>query len=65
MPSVNRTIGLRADRRIRINTCEGRVTIVDELMNKGKWRPYAAIHISREDAERLIAEMADQMSKNF
>lgn len=66
MPSVNRYVPIHEGRRLRVNTCEGSVGIVNEQRDgHGKWKTDAMINLSREDAERLIAQITDQMAKNF
>jgi len=66
MPSINRYIRIHGERRLRINTCEGHVGIADEQHSgDGKWRTVTVINLSRENAEQLIAQLSDQMAKNF
>lgn len=66
MPSINRTIAIHADRRIRINTCEGSVGITDEERTSGnRWHPMASINMTREQAKSLVDTLADQMAKHF
>lgn len=66
MPSINRTITIHAERRIRLNTCEGFVGISDENRMPGnRWQPTAQINMTREQAQELIAQLSDQMAKNF
>lgn len=66
MPSINRTIQIHGLRRLRINTCEGSVGISDEALVKGnRWEPQSQINMTREQAQELIAQLSDQMAKNF
>ena len=66
MPSINRAIEIHANRRLRINTCEGQVSISDEERTTGnRWYPMAQISVTREKAAELIAQLSDQMAKNF
>lgn len=66
MPSINSTIEINANRRLRINTCEGDVSIADENRIPGnRWQPTASISIKRDQAEQFIKQLSDQMAKNF
>lgn len=65
MPSINRYVEIHSERRVRLNTCEGEVGITNEEKSDGRWRQTAQINLSREQAERLIAQLSDQMAKNF
>lgn len=66
MPSINRTIDLHANRRLRINTCEGQIGITDEERTTGnRWYAMAKINLTREQAAELIAQLSDQMTKHF
>ena len=66
MPSINRYLVIHGERRIRTNTCEGHVGIAEETMDdSGRWNQTARINIDRAQAEKLIAQLSDQMAKNF
>lgn len=67
MPSINRYVEINKGRRVRLNTCEGAVGITDERYSEAerRWHGTASINLDREQAERLIAQLADQMAKNF
>lgn len=66
MPSINRTIQIHDARRLRLNTCEGQVHIVDEeSTGKNRWYSMASISLTREQAQQLIDQLSDQMAKNF
>ena len=70
MPSINRYMPVHGGRRIRTNTCEGSVSIADEAMREdahggGKWTQRATINLTREQAQKLIEQLTDQMAKNF
>ena len=65
MPSINRYVEIHSERRIRLNTCEGSVGIANEEKSDGRWRQTAQINIDREQAERLIAQLSDQMAKHY
>jgi hypothetical protein len=66
MPSINSTIEIHANRRLRINTCEGHVSIADENRIPGnRWQSTASISVNREQAAKLIEQLSDQMAKNF
>ena len=65
MPSINRYLPIHGDRRLRLNTCEGSVGIADQIKDRGQWRTTASINLSREQAQEMIAQLTDQMAKNF
>lgn len=66
MPSINRYVPIHDNRRLRLNTCEGSVGLADQQKDeRGQWRTTATINLSRENAETLIAQLSDQMAKNF
>ena len=69
MPSVNRYVPIHGERRLRLNTCEGQVGIVEEIKVEGRWVINAAgpvcINLTRDQARALVAQLADQMEKNF
>jgi hypothetical protein len=65
MPSINRYVEIHGERRIRLNTCEGHVGITEEVRDGGMWTTAAQININREQAERLIAQLTDQMAKHY
>lgn len=66
MPSINSTIEIHANRRLRINTCEGQVSIAEENRIPGNhWQATASINVNREQAAKLIEQLSSQMAKNF
>lgn len=65
MPSINRTFPIHSERRIRTNTCEGSVSIsVEDSAGEGRWAQRATINLTREQAQKLIEQLTDQMAKH-
>ena len=66
MPSINRYLKIHSDRRVRTNTCEGSVGITnEECGTDNRWHQTAAINLTREQAQKLIEQLTDQMAKNW
>jgi hypothetical protein len=68
VPSINHYIEIHGQRRIRINTCEGEVSLTDEIKADGRWLAAsgaAQILLTREQARRVAQGVIDAMRKNF
>lgn len=68
MPSINQSIKINNERRIRINTCEGEVSISDEIPSErggGLWQIEKQITMPRDTAQALVAALSEQMAKHY
>ncbi len=59
MPSDNRDLDLSAQRRLRINKCEGEIAVIYQACDDfGKWETMATINLTAEQAILLQDRLA-------
>lgn len=66
MPSMNYTVAISAERRVRVNVCEGQVTVTEEHYVGSKWTATTrSISMDRGQAERLAETIKTGLKNGY
>lgn len=66
MPSMSYTVAISAQRRVRVNVCEGEVNVTEEHYDGSKWTAAArGISMDRGQAKRLAETITAGLKNGY